>query len=267
MFLSTAEAARSLAQSDRSRMARERASALAPRVSRLLVTVGTPADGITVWRDKKQIEQGSWGTAAPVDPGVYEIRATAPGKRPWTAKIEIPELPATISVTVPPLADESKSIPLAAKAPQKKTPAATARPQPEPVQPPQPERPAQADSSSGNSSRTVAIAVGAAGVGAIVAGVALALDYQSKNEQASDICPTGVCSRAEIDRHSQLVDDARSSRNWAYLSFGVGGAAVLGAGVIYIASSIENSPRRARVGVSPLADARGPVGAVLHGNW
>ena len=96
---------------------------------------------------------------------------------------------------------------------------------------PRSDREPQADSSSGTSSRVVALAVGAAGVGALVAGVVLALDYRSKNDEATDICPSAVnCSRAEVERHGQLVDDARSSRNWSYLAFGVGGAAVLGGG-------------------------------------
>ena len=269
MFLSAEEAARSMGQADRSRMARDRAVALVPKLSRLLVTVGTPADGITVWRDKKQIHQSGWGTATPIDPGMYEIRATAPGKQPWTARVEIPELATTISVTVPPLADEAKSSAPSAFRVRKK-PSLNRRASAARTGSAAAARETRASRLLvGNNSRLVALSVGAAGVGALVAGVVLALDYASKNDEASDICPSAVnCSRAEIERHSQLVDDARTSRNWIYLAFGVGGAAVLGAGAIYITSSgSKDSPKSAGVRVSPLVGSRGPVGAFVQGNW
>lgn len=279
MFLSTATAARSLSQPDRARLAKERAAALEPKLSRLLVTVGTPSEGITVWRGKKQIDQAVWGTPTPIDPGIYEIRATAPGKQPWTARVEIPEIATTattISVTVPPLAPESKKVAAAVTPPPPPKAATESAPREQkPLSPP--ETPPAADASSGSSSRIIALSVGAAGVGALVAGVALALDYKSKNDEASDICPTTVdCSRAEIDRHAQLTDDARSSRNWAYLAFGVGGAAILGAGAIYVTSPGATNPSSrsssgarhgARIAVSPLAGAKGPLGAVVHGSW
>jgi hypothetical protein len=279
MFISTATAARSLSQPDRARTATERAAALEPRLSRLLVTVGTPADGITVWRGKKQIDQAAWGTPIPIDPGIYEIRATAPGKQPWTARVEIPELSptaTTISVTVPPLTPESKNSAAVAAATAPSKPKATGSTPPERKPLPPPETPPAADSSSGSNSRIIALSVGAAGVGALVAGVVLVLDYKSKNDEASDICPTAVnCSRAEVDRHAELTDDARSSRNWAYLAFGVGGAAILGAGAIYVTSRRETnaspwsaSARHAtKITVTPLAGAKGPLGAVVHGSW
>jgi hypothetical protein len=266
MFLVAAEAARAAGQSDRSRTARERAVALAPKLSHLLVTVGTPSEGMTVWREKKQIHQDKWGTATPVDPGIYELRATAPGKLPWSARVEIPELATTVSVTVPPLAADPKSGP-AAVVPAPK-------PKAKPIEPPRhgpapalaKELPPQADTASGNN-RLLALSVGAAGAGALVAGFVLALDYRSKNDEARDICPSARnCSRAEIDRHSELVDGARSSRNWSYLAFGVGGAAVLSGGAIYVTSATTDS-RKGGVRVTPLVCDRGPLGAFVHGKW
>jgi hypothetical protein len=268
MFVSTAKAARSIGQDDRAKLARERAAALLPRLSRLLVTVGAPAEGITVWRNDSQIDETAWGVASVIDPGVYQIKATAPGKQTWTARVEIPERATTISVTVPPLVDvaaTSKPVVVPVPAPKTKTKAIAAAPNAAPLPPP--ERPPYADSSSG-SNRLIALSIGAAGVGALVAGVVLALDYRSKNDEASGICPAAVnCSRAEVERHGQLVDDARTARNWAYLAFGVGGAAIAGATAIYVASPSPRARSSARVGVSPMIGARGPIGAALLGNF
>ncbi len=265
MFSSTAEAARSMGQPERAQLARERAAALAPKLSRLVILVGTPAKGLTLWRDDKQVDQGSWGMATPIDTGSHEIKAVAPGKQPFVAHVEIPEFSGTVSVTVPPLADAVQA-PAAKSAAQRKRVAAAPADRSEKVRQEPTDRP-EADSSSGNN-RVLALVVGGAGVGAVVAGVVLALDYRSKNDDATSICPSAInCSRAEIERHSQLVDDARSSRNWSYLAFGVGGAAVLGAATIYVTSAPRRESRAARIGVSPLSTASGPIGAALHGTW
>ena len=82
-----------MGQTDRSQLARDRATALTPKLSRLLVTVGTPAEGLTLWRDEKQIDKASWGTATPIDAGSHEIKATAPGKQPLRRARRDPGVP------------------------------------------------------------------------------------------------------------------------------------------------------------------------------
>jgi hypothetical protein len=88
--------------------------ALEPRLSRLTIVVSASAqvEGLVVERDGRVVGRGAWSTAIPVDAGAHIVRATAPGREPFSATVvmapesdartvEIPVL-ATPIVAVPP---------------------------------------------------------------------------------------------------------------------------------------------------------------------
>lgn len=108
MFLKVAGEARAAGQSARERVARERASALEPTLSRLVLVVkkDTAPPGLVVKRDGDFVGSAQWGTALPVDPGVHAISADAPGKKHWGANVSVPPAGQTVSVPVPSLDDE-----------------------------------------------------------------------------------------------------------------------------------------------------------------
>jgi hypothetical protein len=90
---------------DKASEIKSRLASLEGRVSRL--TIEVPAGisalpGLVISRNGAPIETVQWGRAEPVDPGAYEIAATALGKEPWSTRVELREHGQTIRVTVAP---------------------------------------------------------------------------------------------------------------------------------------------------------------------
>ena len=70
-------------------MARQRAQALVPRLSKLVISVprevaATP--GLEVQRDGVAVGRALWEVPVPVDPGEHVVTARAPGKRGWEGR-------------------------------------------------------------------------------------------------------------------------------------------------------------------------------------
>ena len=63
-------------------MARERAGALAPKLTKLAINVPAAAQlpGLVVKRNGTVVREGQWGTGVPVDQGPQSIEVSAPGK-------------------------------------------------------------------------------------------------------------------------------------------------------------------------------------------
>jgi hypothetical protein len=84
LYLDVANAERLANQVEREKLARERATAIAPRVPRLAVVVHSTDSGIAVMRDGEALASALWGTAVAVDPGPHSVSASAPGKVAWS---------------------------------------------------------------------------------------------------------------------------------------------------------------------------------------
>jgi serine/threonine-protein kinase len=100
-----AAATAALRHDERERVARERATALEPRLSRLAITVapGGETRGLAIQRDETEIGSAEWGLALPLDPGVHTVAAHAPGRRSWSMSVDVPANGGTVPVTVPAL--------------------------------------------------------------------------------------------------------------------------------------------------------------------
>jgi hypothetical protein len=105
-FLEVADLAHAARQTDRENVARARAAAIEPKLSRVKVDVAKPdTPGLEVAHDSVMVGKAQWGTPVPIDPGTYAITATAPGKRPWKGSVTVAEGGATASLLVPVLDD------------------------------------------------------------------------------------------------------------------------------------------------------------------
>jgi hypothetical protein len=200
-FVEAASVAEKGGHPDWAARARERAAALEPRLAR--VTVAVPpeaaAEGLVVERDSLRVDAGSFGAAIPVDPGQYTFSASAPGKKKgWSTTVKV-EAGGHATVTIPELENEP---------------------------PPPPTRVAAPVSASfWSGTRVSGVAVGGAGVVALVVGTVLGLRAKSDYDDArTSDCPNGGtrCTPAGIS----LGQDATSLATASTVTFVVGGLAL-----------------------------------------
>jgi hypothetical protein len=244
LYASVAQAMHETGDTARETVARRRAELLTARLCGLTIeTQEKPEVGLKIFLAGEPFDAARWGTVAPVDPGTYTVKATAPAKKPWSTEVEVEACPTLVSVTVPKLETEPSKVVAALPAPPAK----------------KPER-RQAPQHTFNGEQTspfplVPAIVAGAGAGALVFGTIFAAQYGSKNDDAKAVCPQGVgCSRAQVDLHAKLVDEAKTARTWAYVGFGVGGAALVTATVLYFTGDYgARGPSYGQWSVAPLS--------------
>ena len=112
MYLEVAEAARVAGLSDRETFARDRASALKPKIASITIAVSpsiAALSGLDVKRDGVSVGPGQWNAAVPVDEGEHVFKVTATGKLPWGSKVVVSGPAKMTNVMIPPLIDAPKA--------------------------------------------------------------------------------------------------------------------------------------------------------------
>jgi hypothetical protein len=264
LFLDVAAAARAGNQPQRETAARERATALEPKLTRLRIEVPTPTPGMKVARDDQDVGRAAWGTAMPIDPGEHRLEVTALGRREWTHELDLPATAKTFSVTVPELEEDLSSV---------------AERDPSPARQADASRTFSADAGStrdkGDGRKVAALVVGGAGVAVVAVGTVFALKSRSDNAEALKLCrvpsPDGgadTCpTLAEDERHRTLVDDAKKWQLLAIGGFAVGGAALITATILLVTGDDDTDAGSARaVRFDPLL-GEGNWGATLSGRF
>jgi hypothetical protein len=261
LFEKVATRAHELGQDERESVARERMEALLPKLSRLRIDLpSAPAPRTSVQRDGETVAEGDWSKPVAVDRGVHEIRVTADGKEPWSAKISVTEPATVIAVQVPELADAKKSEATKVVAARAPTPVPKRSPAPVPA----PEEP------RGGPSRTVAIVIGGVGAAALAGGLLEGAQYVDANGDAKNVCPSGVnCTGDEIATHDEAVERARTARNWAYVGLGVGSVALAVGSYLFFTAPREpaKNQRASALNLEPLIDGHGSWGGALRGRF
>jgi hypothetical protein len=112
-FLEVAAQWKTANEFEREKIARKRAQALEPRLSKIVIDVPNAPDGLEVKRDGVAIQAASWATALPVDPGAHRVTATVPGKRRWVTTVTTVE-GQTLHVEVPQVASSTARDPATA---------------------------------------------------------------------------------------------------------------------------------------------------------
>ena len=106
LYTEVADAAGARKLADREAVARRRAAAIEPRLSRMTIVV-PPAlaevDGLEVRRDGGFVGRALWGTPVPVDPGEHIVSASAPGRRTWESKVTASSEAGRLTTTIPEL--------------------------------------------------------------------------------------------------------------------------------------------------------------------
>ncbi|MGH7297949.1 MAG: hypothetical protein ACRELB_23615, partial [Polyangiaceae bacterium] len=240
-----AAAAAARAQDKREHVARERAAALAPRLSRLAILVppGAASQGVVVERDGVAIGPAEWGVPVPVDPGVHAIAASAPGHKSWSTTVQLPARPDTLQVTVPQL-DAAIATPAAPAHDAIVTPPSDAAP----ASPSPPETPT-ALAARRATWRTVALTLAGAGVVGLGIGTYFAFHAKSTYDGATSsghCLPDNQCDGTGKQQRS----DAFSQASVATVALGLGAAAVVGGAVLYFTAPAGT---QAAAGVAPSA--------------
>jgi hypothetical protein len=218
--------ARNMNRSEQGDLASQRASEIEPKLSRLEVDAPpTVVDGLVVKRGGVSMSIDSLGVAAPVDPGDYDVEASAPGYGTWKGKVTV-AAGGNAKIAIPEL-HKSAEPPPAASAPE---PAAQAPAAPES------HGDVRADTgTSGGSTKTVGYVLSGVGVvGVLVGGYfGLAAKRQSSDaEKDATLCPNKVCTAAG----RKEIDSAKTKALISTIGIGAGVAA-LGVGIVLIVTS------------------------------
>jgi hypothetical protein len=235
-FLDVAEASQRLGESDRARVAKGRADALAPRLPRVRITVNAHP-GVKVTLDHKPFAAQLVDTPVPIDPGDHVVTADAAGKKHWENRFRAVPLTSG-TVVVPVLEDEALPPPPAT---------VSVAPAPLPPPPPPPAAPPPA------SRWQVPVAITATGLGVVGLGLGTAFGFAAMSDwsSAKPDCVNGRCTTSA----------AYSSWSSAH-SAGVASTASFVAGGVLVAAGVVVWVTRPR---APVAVGVRSDGAVVVG--
>lgn len=203
-------------------LATERAQALQERLSTLTIRAMSGDDEgvhLEVRRDGVALQEAELGSPIPVDPGEHTIEAVAPGKQPWSSKVQVAGDAAKVSVEIPKL--QAAGEPAAATG----SSAAAVTTTPE-SSPPAYDRP------SGTAQRTTGLVFGGVGIVGLGLGTFFGLQASSKWSDAKDKCtdyPYGCATDA-----ADLRSSAHSSATVSTVAFVAGGALLATGVVLYL---------------------------------
>jgi len=252
LFLDVASSAGGTGQLARENVARKRASALEPKLSKLTIATPTNVAGLEVRRNGEAIGGLLWNNPIPVDPGSYTIEASAPGKKRWSTVARVGPNGAAVTVAIPSL-DEGEDL-----APASSPDAAASGA--ESSSPPEPSR----------TVRALALGLGGAGVVGVGIGSFFGLRSIAKHSDYESLCTRGLCEPAAGPIHDQAVAAGDAST----VALLVGGALIAGGAVLWFVAPRSPGPDATPRAVSPvsrlrLAPALGTssTGAIVAGEW
>lgn len=214
-------------------LAEQRIAALEPRLSYLTVLVPDESrvDGLVIKRNGKPLDAVLWNRAAPVDGGVYTISGHAPGHEEWSTTVEVAVEADKASIEVPRFKELRKLV--------EETPAGPET-QPEAV-----------DAAPGmfTPRRKAALGVGGVGVLALAGGLVFGMQAKGLEDEAFMLCPDPEVACADAAQAQDKLDSGRSKALLANVAYGVGGAAIVGAAVLWFTGAPKATSER--VGIRP----------------
>ena len=254
-YLELAAKARAAGQTERAQIGRRKAAALAPRLANLVIEApaANRTPGLEVSRDGAVVGQSEWGAPIPIDSGTHTIDATAAGRSPWSASVDVAGDASTVKVVVPELA------------PVVTEPASSQKDSPSSALPTSDRAPGDEHGPRGlgprglGTQKILAIVSGSIGLAGVGIGTFFGLQSMSKHSTASAACPRAQCPDAS---GSDLWNDARTSGNISTVAFIVGGAGVAGGLALWL-----TAPKAERDGAGGLQVGMGPGSIQLRGGW
>jgi hypothetical protein len=242
---------------ERADFAKQHASALSAKVSKLVITLAAPGASVQIKRDGEAVPAAVLGVAMPVDPGKHTIQASAQGKLPWEVTIDVSGPGTTQTLQVPALQDAPVAAPSPAPPPAASAAPAAAPPPAAAAPPPATLEPSASD--RGSAQKTWGLVVGAAGLASVGASLVLGSMAESAYGQSNqDGCVNNVCPQSGLDQRNNAYGLANGA---TYLA--IAGAVLVAGGVVLFVTA-PSAPERPR---SALWIAPGPGSATLGGTW
>jgi len=253
----------------RADVARARAQAIEPKLSRLTIAVSPsiPRTALQILRDGAPVAQEELGLAVPVDPGEHVVVVSSPGRKTRTLVAQVgpdhqaatvpidsldeTETTASASAASPPAAPAlpaTTASPATTAAPATASPATTAAPA----------TTATATTTSGGATvRWIGVGVGAIGVVGLGVGSVLGLAAMSKRDQSnSGPCdPTDHCTSPGLSLRQDALNDATGST----VAFLVGGIALATGAVLYVTAPHGSANTGIVVAPVPMAGGGGAI--------
>jgi hypothetical protein len=226
-YAQAAEVAHRAGQTERERVARERAASLEAALVHVVIDASA-APGAVVTLDDQPIGPGAFGTPIPVDPGDHVLRATDAGKQPFTKTITASPTADMVHVSVPVLSTEWVA---------------------KPVREPVPDHVA-----GGGLSSSQAWGFVSGGTGIVLLGIGgyFGLRAFAEKQTADSNCSATVCNRPGLE----AIQSMKTAEAVATVSM-LAGAAAVGAGLYLVLSSprLTNRPTAGTASVRIGAEA------------
>lgn len=225
-YLDVVARAKASGDAERAGVAKERADALAPRLPRLTIELGsavTSLPGVKVTRDGQSVDPAVASTAIPVDPGEHVVTVTATGRGTVEKRVLAAE-GATIRVSV----DE---------VPAAEAPAAPTTP------PPSEGGPSEEGTGGLSSLQVTGLITGGVGVVALGVGLAfgaVAMGAQGELDDRGYNPDSGVCS-TDPGACPGFYDDASGAATLSTV-FVIAGTTLAAAGVVLVLVGGDEAP-------------------------
>ncbi len=229
---------------DREKLANDHIQSLESKLSRITISVPPVSDaqGLEVKLQGAAIGKAAWGTSMPVDPGPLEVSASAPGKKPWSTRVNLLANGDSKTIEVGPLMEDAP-VPVAA-----------------PTRPPPAEDTA---SKPVDNRRTLGFVVGGAGLLSLAIGSYFGLQAFSSWSDRNDHCQSG-CDEQAV----QFGEDAKSQAMIADVGIGLG---LVGVGIgtyLVVTSRSPAADKSNHASLHVVPDIGGKrAGLTLGGSW
>ncbi len=212
-------------------IAEAKIKALEPRLSYLTVVVADEnrIEGLAITRNGVSLDPALWNRAIPVDGGTYVLVGKAEGYEVWTANVTVANEAGMARIEVPRIKiSPAKTAPTAPTAPTTAEDSSDDD-DGEPVAPP----------SAFTTRRKVAVGVAGVAVVAAAGGALLGMQAKKLKDEAYDLCPDAATPCAGAADAQAKLSTGRDRALLANIGFGVAGAALVGAVVLWFTGGPE----------------------------
>lgn len=260
-FSDVSALARKAGDSARERYAESRLNKIEPMLHKVALDAESPADGIVLTLDTTNVAPSAFGVGIPVDPGEHVLRASAPGRVPWSTHFTTSAEPGTERITVPQLETTPAAPSVPAPAPVAPPPVTAPAPQLAAAGPP----PAEPSEHGGGLDLRHELAYGGLAVAAVGIGTGIYFGVSMANHASKrdDICAPGA---ACYDQHAfDEHHSAEVAQRWMLVTGGVGLVAA-GAAAALLLVPVTSERQRASVHAAPWL-APGTLGAAATGTF